>query len=167
VDETPIHERIQAVYTRAGRAAVCGIPDDSHNCDEMACSSVQHILARVPHIVDEKPAREPMTDWLTDWRNGENMAVQNKRPSFEELVDVVTGEPLHPMKRTYGGVTREQFEAAQRAAERPSPPQDDIVAELLREAASTQPAITQFGLVAIHRKLLDRAIAALGEKGAK
>lgn len=107
---------IQSVYTRSGKAVVCGIPDESHNCDEMACSSVEHILWRGPHIVDEKPARDPMTDW----RNGENMAVQNKRPSFDELVDVVTGEPLHPMKRTYGGVTREQFEAAKAAASAPA-----------------------------------------------
>lgn len=47
----------QAVYTRAGRAAVCGIPDDDHDCDAMGCSTLEHVLFRVPHVVDEKPVR--------------------------------------------------------------------------------------------------------------
>lgn len=106
------HQVIQAVYTRSGRAVVCGIPSADHNCDEMGCPSTEHVLWRGPHIIDEKPSRDPMTDW----RNGENMAAQNKqRPAFEDLVDIDTGEPLDPMKRTRGGVTREQFEEAQRA----------------------------------------------------
>lgn len=44
----------QHVYTRGGRAAVCGIPGDDHNCDEMGCPSVEHVLYRLPHSDDEK-----------------------------------------------------------------------------------------------------------------
>lgn len=149
--QEPTHERIQHVYTRAGRAVVCGIPDDSHNCDQMACSSVEHILARVPHTVDEKPARDAMTDW----RNGENMAVQNSRSAFVDLVDAVTGKPIDPMKRTYGGVTREQFDAARSAAvvEQAADERKDIVRDLkiLRTALSSY---TNIGIV-------NRAIVAL------
>jgi hypothetical protein len=54
---------IQAVYTRAGKALVCGrpgtyndLPDDDerhHNCDAMGCSSIEHVLWRGPLTVDE------------------------------------------------------------------------------------------------------------------
>lgn len=140
-DERPLHERIQHVYTRNGRAVVCGIPDDSHNCDQMACSSVEHVLARVEHSVDEKPARDAMTDW----RNGENMAVQNKRPSFEELVDVVTGKPIDPMKRTYGGVTQEQFDASKDESLRAALEKDAARYRWLRsEEVATEPHYYEF-----------------------
>jgi hypothetical protein len=44
----------QHVYTRGGRAAVTGIPGQDHNCDEMSCSSIEHVLFRLPHSDDEK-----------------------------------------------------------------------------------------------------------------
>jgi hypothetical protein len=94
----PLHERIQGVYTRQGRAAVCGIPDDSHNCDQMACSSVEHVLARVPHIVDEKPCATC---------DGEPRGV---------LIDVVSGKPVKPLERTYGAEWRPCPDCGERKA---------------------------------------------------
>lgn len=47
----------QHVYTRGDRAVVCGIPGEDHNCDEMSCPSVEHVLYRLPHTPDEKTNR--------------------------------------------------------------------------------------------------------------
>jgi hypothetical protein len=94
----PLHERIQAVYTRQGRAAVCGTPDDLHNCDQMACSSIEHVLARVPHIVDEKPCATC---------DGEPRGV---------LIDVVSGKPVKPLERTYGAEWRPCPDCGERKA---------------------------------------------------
>jgi len=68
-DETPAEQFdppvIQAVYTRGGKALVCGRPgtysnlpdedDRHHNCDAMGCSSIEHVLWRGPLTVDEPP----------------------------------------------------------------------------------------------------------------
>lgn len=52
-EEPTVAQLIQHVYTRGGQAAVAGIPDAYHDCDNMRCSSLEHIIARVPHTVDE------------------------------------------------------------------------------------------------------------------
>lgn len=61
--EPPAVPVVQHVYTREGRAAVAGIPGQDHDCDAMSCSSLEHIIARVPHTVDEStqpPGARPM-----------------------------------------------------------------------------------------------------------
>ena len=60
-EEPTVAQLIQRVYTRAGQAAVAGIPDVYHDCDAMRCSSLEHIIARVPHTVDESPVRRSVT----------------------------------------------------------------------------------------------------------
>jgi hypothetical protein len=53
----------QAAEVGIGMVYIYGIPDDSHNCDEMGCSSVAHIIARVP-LVDRtyRPIKSPQSD---------------------------------------------------------------------------------------------------------
>jgi hypothetical protein len=53
---------IQHVYTRGGRAAVTGIPGPDHNCDAMGCSSLEHVIVRVPHTTDESPEPQTVTE---------------------------------------------------------------------------------------------------------
>ena len=60
---SPVAEQIQYVATRNGRAVICGIPAESHNCDEMGCSSVEHVLYRVPHVSEETSS--PALRWVT------------------------------------------------------------------------------------------------------
>lgn len=46
---TQIPDRI--IITKRGEVIITGYPDwddEGHNCDEMGCSSVEHVLIRVP-----------------------------------------------------------------------------------------------------------------------
>lgn len=40
----------QAAEVGTGIVYIYGIPDEGHNCDAMGCSSIAHVIARVPLV---------------------------------------------------------------------------------------------------------------------